>query len=96
MSSRGSRGNQDRLSNSDVAAASVFEGATMLGGPARGTLVVFFAICELLVSVGQQRRVSAPFLLDHNRVFADFVRPDGTIRKARAFVDMGLTFSRLT
>ena len=32
-----------------------------------------------------------PFIFDDNRVFAqlDFVRPDGTLRKALAFVDLG-------
>jgi hypothetical protein len=39
----------------------------------------------------RQRAITVPFVLDHNRVFLelDFVNPDGTIRKARAFVDMG-------
>ncbi|HEV3059848.1 MAG TPA: PDZ domain-containing protein [Vicinamibacterales bacterium] len=34
---------------------------------------------------------TVPFILDDNRVFAElaFVRPDGTLRKALAFVDLG-------
>jgi len=34
---------------------------------------------------------TVPFIFDDNRVFAqlDFVRPDGTLRKALAFVDLG-------
>src|SRR5205823_13612400 len=34
---------------------------------------------------------TAPFILDDNRTFAElaFVRPDGTLRKALAFVDLG-------
>jgi hypothetical protein len=39
----------------------------------------------------QPRSVSLPFALDHNRltVEAEFVRPDGTVRKARAWMDTG-------
>jgi len=48
----------------------------------------------------RQKAITVPFVLDHNRVFVElvFVKPDGTIRKARAFVDMGdqnLTFAEL-
>lgn len=48
----------------------------------------------------RQKAITVPFVLDHNRVFVElvFVKPDGTIRKARAFVDMGdqnLTFTEL-
>ena len=34
---------------------------------------------------------TVPFIFDDNRVFAEltFVRPDGTLRKAFAFVDLG-------
>ncbi len=37
------------------------------------------------------RSATVPFTLDHNRMIveAQFVRPDGTIRKARAWVDTG-------
>jgi hypothetical protein len=39
----------------------------------------------------EQQTSTVPFVLDHNRVFVEveFVKPDGTIRKAFAFVDMG-------
>src|SRR5215467_4376950 len=48
----------------------------------------------------RQKAITVPFVLDHNRVFVElvFVKPDGTIRKARTFVDMGdqnLTFTEL-
>lgn len=35
--------------------------------------------------------VTVPFVMDHNRMFVEveFVRPDGTIRKARAWMDTG-------
>ncbi|MCG6962587.1 MAG: hypothetical protein LJE95_04890, partial [Acidobacteria bacterium] len=37
------------------------------------------------------RQVTVPFTLDHNRMIVDveLVRPDGTIRRARAWVDTG-------
>jgi len=39
----------------------------------------------------QQPAITAPFIRDHNRVCVDLelVKPDGSIRKVRAFVDMG-------
>jgi hypothetical protein len=38
--------------------------------------------------------VTIPFILDHNRIIVEveFVRPDGTPRKARAWVDTGNPF----
>jgi hypothetical protein len=35
--------------------------------------------------------VTVPFVMDHNRMFVDveFLRPDGTVRKARAWMDTG-------
>jgi len=40
------------------------------------------------------RSVTVPFVLDHNRmtVEIEFVRPDGTLRKAQAWVDLGSEF----
>src|SRR5215471_10566365 len=40
---------------------------------------------------GSERSGTVPFIFDDNRLFAqlDFVRPDGTLRKAFAFVDLG-------
>jgi hypothetical protein len=42
----------------------------------------------------EPRSVAVPFTLDHNRMIVDveFVRPDGTIRTARAWVDTGNQF----
>ena len=42
----------------------------------------------------EPRSVTVPFTLDHNRMIVDveFVRPDGTIRTARAWVDTGNQF----
>jgi hypothetical protein len=42
----------------------------------------------------QPRSVTVPFSLDHNRMIVEveFVRPDGTIRTARAWVDTGNQF----
>jgi hypothetical protein len=39
----------------------------------------------------EQKAITVPFVLDHNRVFVEleFVKPDGMIRRAFAFVDMG-------
>lgn len=40
---------------------------------------------------GISRSASEPFLIDHNRIFAElnFIRPDRSIRKTLAFVDSG-------
>src|SRR6476646_11478635 len=42
-------------------------------------------------ALDSERSGTVPFIFDDNRVFAqlDFVRPDGTLRKALAFVDLG-------
>ena len=41
---------------------------------------------------GRPGTITVPFVLDHDRVFVelDFVKPDGTIRKARAFIGSGM------
>ena len=55
------------------------------------SLFAFFALC--LPCVGSQRPSSgtAPFIFDGNRVYAELalVRPDGTLHKVLAFVDLG-------
>src|SRR5438067_13814851 len=42
-------------------------------------------------ALDSERSGTVPFIFDDNRVFAqhDFVRADGTLRKALAFVDLG-------
>jgi hypothetical protein len=57
----------------------------MLIRPVHGTLPLLFAIVAVPPSAPQRPSVTVPFLLDHNRVFVDldFVRPDGTNRRAR-------------
>lgn len=46
---------------------------------------------SLTVQQHARQTISAPFILDHNRVFVglELVKPDGGIRPVRAFVDMG-------
>jgi len=55
------------------------------------SLLALFALC--LPCVGSQTPLSgtAPFISDGNRVYAElaFVRPDGTLHKVLAFVDLG-------
>ena len=55
-----------------------------------GTSLIF---CFAARAQGQGTSGSASeyFLIDHNRIFVEleFVRPDGTLRKALAFVDNG-------
>src|SRR6476660_503138 len=51
-------------------------------------------LTTLLLSVaasGSDVSGTVPFIFDDNRVFAEltFARPDGTLRKAIAFVDLG-------
>jgi hypothetical protein len=70
----------------------------MLSRVVCGFFVLLFAIPAMPSRVTRPRRVTVSFLLDHNRLFVDleFSRPDGKLRKARAFVDMGgpdLTFT---
>ena len=52
-------------------------------------IIVFLA--RSLEALGPQRSGTVPFIFDDNRVFAElnFVRPNGTLRKALAFVDLG-------
>ena len=55
-------------------------------------LLAFLGLHPSLVRAAQTARVgTVPFIFDDNRVFAEltFIRPDGSMRKARAFVDMG-------
>jgi hypothetical protein len=63
----------------------------MLVGTAWGLLFLLLGMGSAPASADRPQPITAPFVLDHNRVFVelDFVKPDGTIRKARAFVDMG-------
>jgi len=55
--------------------------------------VMFLVILGFLVPLSEVlgSELPVPFIFDDNRVFAelDFVRPDGTLRKAFAFVDLG-------
>jgi len=46
----------------------------------------------------EPRAVTLPFSVDHNRMIVDldFVRPDGTVRRARAWVDTGNPYLMLT
>jgi len=46
----------------------------------------------------EPRSATLPFVLDHNRMIVDveFVRPDGTLRRARAWVDTGNPHLMLT
>jgi hypothetical protein len=63
----------------------LFLAAMVLTPGAGGTVPV-----QVKTSSGR-RQATLPFTLDHNRMIveAQFVRPDGTIRKARAWVDTG-------
>jgi hypothetical protein len=59
--------------------------------------LIVFSICLRLFTAGPcvaspaPSTGTVPFILDDNRMFAElvFVRPDGTLRKAFAFVDLG-------
>jgi hypothetical protein len=56
--------------------------------------LLFNFLATLLLSLpasGSDVSGTVPFIFDDNRVFAElrFVRPDGTLRKAVAFVDLG-------
>jgi hypothetical protein len=55
------------------------------------SLFAFFALCSLCFGSQKPSSGTAPFVLDGNRVYAElaFVRPDGTLRKVLAFVDLG-------
>ena len=54
-------------------------------------LLLFVFLTCASQALDSERSGTVPFILDDNRVFAqlDFVRPDGTLRKALAFVDLG-------
>jgi hypothetical protein len=51
----------------------------------------FFALCSPCVGSQTPSSGTAPFILEGNRVYAEltFVRQDGTLHKALAFVDLG-------
>ena len=64
------------------------------GDVAISAKLVWLGLCLFFVgapSHGQQSSGTTPFVFDGNRVYAEllFVRPDGTIHKALAFVDLG-------
>ena len=50
-----------------------------------------FAACILGVAENPPRAGTTKFILDGNRMYAElaFVRPDGSLHRALAFVDMG-------
>jgi len=59
----------------------------------RMLLLMYFAVLLANPALGAHRASAGtvPFIFDDNRIFAEvaFVRPDGTLRKALAFVDLG-------
>ena len=63
--------------------------------PALIRIEIFLLLLVFLTRASQaldsERSGTVPFIFDDNRVFAqlDFVRPDGTLRKVLAFVDLG-------
>jgi hypothetical protein len=63
--------------------------------PGRIRTEIFLLILVFLArasrALDSERSGTVPFIFDDNRVFSqlDFVRPDGTLRKALAFVDLG-------
>ena len=54
-------------------------------------LLVFLFLARSSEGRESERSGAVPFIFDDNRIFAEleFVRPDGTLRKAIAFVDIG-------
>jgi gag-polyprotein putative aspartyl protease len=54
-------------------------------------LLVLVFLTRASQALDSERSGTVPFIFDDNRVFAqlDFVRPDGTLRKVLAFVDLG-------
>jgi hypothetical protein len=54
-------------------------------------LVAFQVPCPQIVAAETHSSGTVPFIFDDNRIFAEiaFLRPDGTSRKAVAFVDIG-------
>jgi hypothetical protein len=69
---------------------SVIDGRTLAGR----LLLSAFLLLSLRLPAPAQKPTSSgttPFVLDGNRIYAEvsFVRPDGSLRKTRAFVDLG-------
>ena len=60
-------------------------------GPLLLATCLAFLLANLALDAERASVGTAPFLFDDNRIFAEvaFVRPDGTLRKALAFVDLG-------
>jgi hypothetical protein len=54
-------------------------------------LLIIVFLARSSEALDPERSGTVPFIFDDNRVFAelDFVRPNGTLRKALAFVDLG-------
>jgi len=54
-------------------------------------LLIIVFLARSLEALDTERSGTVPFIFDDNRVFAElnFVRPNGTMRKALAFVDLG-------
>jgi hypothetical protein len=54
-------------------------------------LVIFVFLARATEAFGTAPSGTVPFIFDDNRIFAEleFARPDGTLRKAIAFVDIG-------
>ena len=54
-------------------------------------LLIIVFLARSLEALDPERSGTVPFIFDDNRVFAqlELVRPDGTLRKALAFVDLG-------
>jgi hypothetical protein len=53
--------------------------------------LVFFVLCPLCIGSQTKSSGTVPFIFAGNRVYAElaFVRPDGSLHKALAFVDLG-------
>jgi hypothetical protein len=54
-------------------------------------LLILVFLARSSEALGSEQSGTVPFIFDDNRIFAEleFVRPDGTLRKAVAFVDIG-------
>src|SRR5262249_60965258 len=63
----------------------------MTGNRTPQILLLILLVLSRSPLLGAESSGTVPFIFDDNRVFAqlDFVRPDGTLRKAFAFVDLG-------
>jgi len=55
------------------------------------SLLILLVVPRPVALLGAESSGTVPFILDDNRIFTElaFVRPDGTVRKAYAFVDLG-------